>query len=138
MAEQPRRTVSRPPSSRWSRRGSRVVSACAECRDDLGEPPAGCGGTRRGISVSTDISSTMLERPRRSASILAPLAVVFAAVAVAGCRSVTAGATAGTPQTARLITEDIPRFWSAFDSIRSSTDSIPLRLYLDAGTQGLK
>jgi hypothetical protein len=80
----------------------------------------------------------MLERPRRSASILAPLAVVFAAVAVAGCRSVTGGATAGTPQTARLITEDIPRFWSAFDSIRSSTDSIPLRLYLDAGTQGLK
>ena len=81
----------------------------------------------------------MHERPRRSASTLAPLAVLLAAVAVAGCRSVTGSAIAGTPLTARLITEDIPRFWSAFDSIRSSTDSIPLRrLYLDAGTPGLK
>jgi hypothetical protein len=51
----------------------------------------------------------------------------------------TGGGTPSGPQTARLVADDIPRFWSAFDSIRSSTDSLPLRrIYLDAGTQGLR
>jgi hypothetical protein len=65
--------------------------------------------------------------------------MLLAVVAVTGCRSMTGAGTSGTPQTARLVTDDIPRFWSAFDSIRSSTDSLPLRrMYLDAGTPGLK
>lgn len=56
------------------------------------------------------------------------------------CKSTTAPrAIAASPSTARIVTEDIPRFWTAFDQIKSSSDSIPLRReYLDPGTEGLK
>jgi hypothetical protein len=68
----------------------------------------------------------------------APL-VFIAAVLLAGCRSVTGGDAAGTPASARLVTDDIPRFWAAFDAMQSSTDTLPLRRdYLDRGTTGLK
>jgi hypothetical protein len=72
-------------------------------------------------------------------STLASFAIVLGAAAAAGCRSATGANDTGRPLTARLITEDIPRFWVAFDSIRSSADTLPLRrTYLDAGTVGLK
>ena len=66
--------------------------------------------------------------------------VVVAALSVGaqGCRSVT-DAPMSDPQTARLITTDIPRFWKAFDAMTSPSDTLPLRRdYLDAGTDGLK
>lgn len=43
------------------------------------------------------------------------------------------------PDAARIVTEDIPRFWTAFDRITAVTDTMPLRTdYLDAGTAGLR
>ena len=43
------------------------------------------------------------------------------------------------PETARIISEDIPRFWTAFDKMTSANDTLPLRVdYLDRGTEGLK
>ena len=43
------------------------------------------------------------------------------------------------PETARIISDDIPRFWVAFDKMTSAGDTIPLRVdYLDRGTDGLK
>src|SRR3954470_6851229 len=42
------------------------------------------------------------------------------------------------PEDAKIVTSDIPLFWAAFDSIRSSTDTMPLRRgYLDTGSVGL-
>jgi len=43
------------------------------------------------------------------------------------------------PETARIISEDIPRFWTAFDKMTAASDTLPLRVdYLDRGTGGLK
>jgi hypothetical protein len=43
------------------------------------------------------------------------------------------------PETARIISEDIPRFWTAFDKMTGASDTLPLRVdYLDRGTDGLK
>ena len=43
------------------------------------------------------------------------------------------------PDAARLVYDDIPRFWVAFDKIRFATDTIPLRVdYLDRATPGLQ
>ena len=43
------------------------------------------------------------------------------------------------PETARIISDDIPRFWTAFDKMTSASDTLPLRAdYLDRGTDGLK
>jgi hypothetical protein len=58
-------------------------------------------------------------------------------VVTIGCN----GTTAPSPVAggARFITDDIPRFWTAFDRMTSATDSLPLRTeYLDKGTEGLK
>jgi hypothetical protein len=81
----------------------------------------------------------MLGRPSLLAARCAPILLLSAATLTAGCRSATAGNAASGPQAARLVIEDIPRFWVAFDSIRSSTDTVPLRRdYLDRGTAGLR
>jgi hypothetical protein len=81
----------------------------------------------------------MLGQPILSARCCASVMLLPAIALAAGCRSATGGNPAGGPQTARLVTEDIPRFWAAFDSIRSSTDTVPLRRdYLDRGSVGLK
>jgi hypothetical protein len=48
---------------------------------------------------------------------------------------------AGTtnPENALLVYEDIPRFWMAFDKMRSAGDTMPMRVdYLDRGTIGLR
>lgn len=43
------------------------------------------------------------------------------------------------PAAAQMVTEDIARFWTAFDRITGVTDTLPLRVqYLDAGTVGLR
>src|ERR1051325_3449416 len=53
------------------------------------------------------------------------------------CRSAT-GPESG-PDSARLVTSDIARFWTAFDQMTSASDTLPLRRdYLDAGSDGLK
>jgi hypothetical protein len=66
-------------------------------------------------------------------------AAVLAALALFGCRSSTAPVTTTSPESARLVYDDITRFWTAFDKIHSSVDTMPLRVdYLDRGTQGLK
>jgi hypothetical protein len=47
--------------------------------------------------------------------------------------------TNSSPETARIVTDDIPRFWAAFDKMTSASDTLPLRVeYLDRGTDGLK
>jgi hypothetical protein len=80
----------------------------------------------------------MLRRPA-SAAIRLRTRVVAAALAAAGCRSSTDSAAPTGAETARLVTEDIPRFWAAFDAMQSSTDTVRLRRdYLDAGSVGLK
>ena len=68
---------------------------------------------------------------------------VFACLAVpplllAGCSHLTAPRGSPNPAAARIVTEDIPRFWGAFDAMTSATDTMPLRTqYLDRGTIGL-
>jgi hypothetical protein len=58
---------------------------------------------------------------------------------IVGCASPTAPAGSTDPDAARIVTDDIPRFWTAFDLMTSATDSVPLRTqYLDRGTTGLK
>src|ERR1051325_3011515 len=59
---------------------------------------------------------------------------------IASCGSSTdLGAPASGPDAARLVTADIPRFWTAFDAMTSASDTLPLRRdYLDSGTDGLK
>jgi hypothetical protein len=63
-------------------------------------------------------------------------------MSAAGCRSVTGSDTrtpSDTPESARLVTTDIARFWTAFDQMTSAFDTLPLRRdYLDVGTDGLK
>ena len=39
---------------------------------------------------------------------------------------------------AKIVTSDIAAFWTAFDQITSSTDTMPLRRYIDDGSVGLK
>ena len=58
---------------------------------------------------------------------------------LAGCSHLTAPRGSPDPTTAQIVTEDIPRFWVAFDAMTSAADSMPLRTeYLDRGTVGLK
>jgi len=66
--------------------------------------------------------------------------LLLAALLVAACSSSTEPSrTSSTPTSARIITEDIPRFWVAFDKMTSLADTLPLRVeYLDRGTDGLK
>ena len=55
-----------------------------------------------------------------------------------GCRSGTEPGGRLTPETAHIVTADIPRFWAAFDRMRGIDDTMPLRVdYLDRGTAGL-
>jgi hypothetical protein len=57
---------------------------------------------------------------------------------LAGCSHLTAPRGSPDPAAARIVTEDIPRFWGAFDAMTSATDTMPLRTqYLDRGTIGL-
>lgn len=74
----------------------------------------------------------------RSSSVWRPAIITL--VAVAACRSATGtDRISATPTTSRIVTEDIPRFWTAFDKMQSSSDTVPLRRnYLDPGTVGLK
>jgi len=69
-------------------------------------------------------------------SVLACLAVP--SLLLAGCSHVTAPKGSPDPAAARIVTEDIPRFWVAFDAMTSASDTMPLRAqYLDRGTIGL-
>jgi len=58
---------------------------------------------------------------------------------LAGCGHLTAPHGSPDPTAVQIVTEDIPRFWAAFDAMKSATDTLPLRTeYLDRGTVGLK
>ena len=60
---------------------------------------------------------------------------------LAACSSLPSGprSTNTNPEAARIVAEDIPRFWVAFDKMTASSDTLPLRVdYLDRGTDGLK
>lgn len=64
---------------------------------------------------------------------------ILAAFVIAGCQSSTGPGMTTSPETARLVYDDIARFWIAFDKIQSSVDTLPLRVdYLNPGTPGLK
>ena len=63
---------------------------------------------------------------------------LLAAVALSGCGSITPPVGYSTPDEASIVTTDIGLFWSAFDQIDSSVDTMPLRGYIDNGTVGLK
>jgi hypothetical protein len=75
---------------------------------------------------------------------IAPPLIRISCVAGAACALLTAcgdpaGPDTADPDAARIVTEDIARFWTAFDKITSATDTMPLRRdYLDAGTAGLR
>lgn len=72
---------------------------------------------------------------------IARLATTAVLTITAACGSSPTGVKQGTatPESARLVTEDIPRFWTAFDKMTGVNDTVPLRLdYLDRGTDGLK
>jgi hypothetical protein len=76
-----------------------------------------------------------------SAVLLQRLALMAALAVTTGCSSLPSQlrSTNTNPETARIISDDIPRFWTAFDKITASSDTLPLRLdYLDRGTDGLK
>jgi len=69
------------------------------------------------------------------------LTIVLVALAGSGCSSLTGPRRISNadPDAARIVTEDIPRFWTAFDRMTSATDTMPLRAdYLDRGTIGLQ
>ncbi len=56
-----------------------------------------------------------------------------------GCSSSTEPSVGSNPESSRFITEDIPRFWAAFDQTLGARDTLPLRrVYLDSGTVGLR
>ena len=66
-----------------------------------------------------------------------PLSIL--SVILVGCGHLTAPRGTADPSAARIVTEDIPRFWIAFDAMTSAGDTMPLRTeYLDRGTTGLK
>ena len=70
----------------------------------------------------------------------AALAVTLAAIVIVqpACESSTAPVTNKDPESARLVFDDLPRFWRAFDEIHSFADTMPLRRhYLDSATAGL-
>jgi hypothetical protein len=69
-----------------------------------------------------------------------PLVVLLAfAASAASCSHFTAPQGSSDPEAARLVTDDIPRFWTAFDRMTSASDTMPFRTdYLDRGTIGLK
>jgi hypothetical protein len=60
------------------------------------------------------------------------------AIPIAACHSLTGPTGSPHLDTAVIVTEDIPRFWTAFDVMTSSTDTAPLRAYIDQGTVGLR
>jgi hypothetical protein len=73
-------------------------------------------------------------RPARIARL-----VLFGLTTSVACRSGTEPPHPNDPDDARLITEDIPRFWSAFDRMTGASDTLPLRReYLDRATVGLR
>jgi hypothetical protein len=72
----------------------------------------------------------------RNALSLSSFAV--ASVLAVGCGHLTAPHGSPDPSAARIVADDIPRFWTAFDAMHSATDTMPLRAeYLDRGTTGL-
>jgi len=76
-----------------------------------------------------------------TAAILRRLHVLLALAASSGCGGLPSQlrSTNTSPETARIISDDIPRFWIAFDKMTGASDTIPLRVdYLDHGTDGLK
>ena len=63
----------------------------------------------------------------------------IAIIALCSCSSATDSGPALNSGDARIITEDIARFWNAFDQIASANDTMPLRRdYLNPGTTGLR
>jgi hypothetical protein len=66
------------------------------------------------------------------------LSILLAAVVGAGCSSATGPDGFPNPAEARIVTSDVAAFWTAFDRIKSNTDTVPLREYIDNGTVGLK
>lgn len=67
--------------------------------------------------------------------------LLLSAIVAAACSSSTGpGGQQGStnPDAAKIVTADIARFWTAFDQVDASNDTIPLRGYLDAGTIGLR
>ena len=63
---------------------------------------------------------------------------LLAAVTLGGCGSVTHPEGHPTPAEAAIVTTDVASFWTAFDKITSSSDTMPLRGYIDNGSVGLK
>ena len=65
--------------------------------------------------------------------------IACVAGAVSSCTESTSPFANRSVDDVRLVFEDIPRFWIAFDEISAADDVAPLRdLYLTVGTQGLK
>jgi hypothetical protein len=54
------------------------------------------------------------------------------------CSSATGPNTSPRPEDAKLVTADISSFWIAFDQLKSGSDTMPLRAYIDNGTAGLR
>ena len=78
------------------------------------------------------------DHPPRSCKRLAILVALSAAIGCSAFPSQLRSANTN-PETARIISDDIPRFWAAFDKMTSASDTLPLRVdYLDRGTDGLK
>ena len=49
------------------------------------------------------------------------------------------GEAPGNPDEARFVTEDIPRFWQAYDAVKAGAEAVPTfqKLYLDTASPGL-
>jgi len=76
-----------------------------------------------------------------TAVLLERLAIVLALATSTSCGALRSQhrSTNTNPETARIISEDIPRFWIAFDKMTAANDTLALRVdYLDRGTDGLK
>jgi hypothetical protein len=63
---------------------------------------------------------------------------LLAALGVLACGSATEPDGHATPADAKIITTDVPAFWSAFGRIKSVFDTVPMREYIDNGTVGLR
>ena len=67
-----------------------------------------------------------------------PALSISLTLALAGCGLFTRRDGHPTPVQAKIVTTDVVAFWPAFDQIKSATDTMPLRAYLDGGSVGLK
>ena len=79
----------------------------------------------------------MRTRPKLTPSLRGTLSL-FLPFALAACGSITRPEGHPTPAESKVVTSDVAAFWTAFDKITSSSDTMPLRAYIDGGTVGLK